>query len=129
RHQRTTLVNAANAQLLRLFCAQHVLDEVVKHSADWTGGTNVTPAEFLRRWLLEYLPVIRFVQTDAIADMLDRDEAGRVEALAAMGSADVPSVSLALAIGGMYLSGDWPAMRAVYGPDLDVAEHERWVDV
>jgi hypothetical protein len=36
--QRTVLVNATNAGLLRLFCAQHVIDEVVEHSEEWVAG-------------------------------------------------------------------------------------------
>lgn len=36
--QRTVLVTAANAGLLRLFCARHVYDEVIEHSGDWTAG-------------------------------------------------------------------------------------------
>ena len=59
--QRTVLVTAANAGLLRLFCARHVYDEVIEHSGDWTVGGLVTRDAFLRRWLLEYLPLIRVV--------------------------------------------------------------------
>ena len=34
--QRTVLVTAANAGFIRLFCAEHVYDEVIEHSGDWT---------------------------------------------------------------------------------------------
>lgn len=51
--QRTVLVTAANAGLFRLFCAQHVYDEVIEHSGEWTAGGPVTRGAFLRRWLLE----------------------------------------------------------------------------
>jgi len=34
--QRTVLVTAANAGLIRLFCARHVHDEVIEHSGEWT---------------------------------------------------------------------------------------------
>ena len=34
--QRTVLVTAAIAGLLRLFCAEHVYHEVIEHSGDWT---------------------------------------------------------------------------------------------
>jgi hypothetical protein len=59
--QRTVLVTAANAGLLRLFCAEHVYREVIEHSGDWTASGPVTRDAFLRRWLLEYLPLIRVV--------------------------------------------------------------------
>ncbi len=59
--QRTVLVTAANAGLLRLFCAEHVYQEVIEHSGDWTAGGPVSRDAFLRRWLLEYLPLIRVV--------------------------------------------------------------------
>ncbi len=42
--RRTVLVTAANAGLLRLFCAQHVVDEVVGHSAEWAEGSGVSYA-------------------------------------------------------------------------------------
>jgi hypothetical protein len=50
---RTVLSTAANAGLLRLFCAEHVYLEVIEHSGDWTGGGPVTRDAFLCRWLLE----------------------------------------------------------------------------
>ena len=40
--QRTVLVTAANAGLLRLFCAEHVYEEVIEHSGDWTATGPVT---------------------------------------------------------------------------------------
>src|SRR5580693_7024156 len=54
--QRTVLVTAANAGLIRLFCARHVHDEVFEHSSEWTATGPVTRGGFLRMWLLEYLP-------------------------------------------------------------------------
>src|SRR5208282_2065470 len=60
--QRTVLVTAANAGLLRLFCAEHVFGEVVEHSGDWTASGPVKRESFLRQWLLEYLPLIRIVE-------------------------------------------------------------------
>ena len=60
--RRTVLVTAANAGFLRLFCAEHVYEEVIEHSSDWAADGQVTRDAFLRRWLLEYLPLIRVVQ-------------------------------------------------------------------
>lgn len=59
--QRTVLVSAANAGCIRLFCARHVYDEVIEHSGEWTATGPVTRDDFLRAWLLEYLPLIRVV--------------------------------------------------------------------
>lgn len=36
RDQRTVLVTAANQQLIRPFCAQHVADEIVEHVETWS---------------------------------------------------------------------------------------------
>ncbi len=46
--QRIVLVTAANAGLLRLFCAEHVYREVIEHSGDWTATGPVTREDFLR---------------------------------------------------------------------------------
>jgi hypothetical protein len=129
--QRTTLVTAANAGLFRLFCAQHVVDEVVEHSADWTDGSPVSRTAFLRRWVREYLPVIRVVRSDdeLLASLLSPDEATRIAALAEHDLDDVPSATLALVLGAFYLSNDSPALRAVYGPEADLTEHGKWVEV
>ncbi len=81
--QRTVLVTAANAGLLRLFCAEHVSDEVVKHSGEWTASGPVTREGFLRQWLLEYLPLIRIVKIDeGHLAWLDPAELARVNYLA-----------------------------------------------
>lgn len=127
--QRTVLVTAANAGFLRLFCAQHVVDEVAEHSADWTRDTEVTQTDFLRRWLLEYLPVIRVVSSDVPASLLSPDEAARVGRLAQIDPEDVPSVRLALVLGAFYLSNDSHALRAAYGLEVDLTEHKKWVEV
>ena len=59
--RRTVLVTAANAGLVPLFCGEHVYREVIEHSGDWTAEGPVARDAFLRRWLLEYLPLIRVV--------------------------------------------------------------------
>ncbi len=42
--QWTVLVTAANAGLLRMFCAEHVYQEVIKHSGNWTASGPITRA-------------------------------------------------------------------------------------
>jgi predicted nucleic acid-binding protein len=129
--QRTVLVTAANAGLIRLFCAQHVHDEVIEHSGEWTATGPVTRSDFLRAWLLEYLPLIRVVPIgDEHLAWLGPAELARVRHLAQPGQDrdDVPSAVLALLLGAFFLSGDGKPLRAVYG-DADLSGHQAWVDI
>ena len=129
--QRTVLVTAANAGLLRLFCARHVHDEVIEHSGEWTATGPVTRDDFLRAWLLEYLPLIRVVPIgDEHLAWLSPAELARVRHLAQPGQDpdDVPSAVLALLLGAFFLSGDGKPLRAVYG-DADLSGHQAWVDI
>ena len=92
--QRTALVTAANAGVLRLFCAEHVFAEVVKHSGDWAASVPVTRERFLRQWLLEYLPLLRIVEIDeGHLAWLDPAELTRINCLASpdQDPDDVPS--------------------------------------
>jgi len=68
RNQRTALVTAANQQLIRPFCAQHVADEIVEHveTGSVSAGRAVPVADFLHRWHTEYLPVLRVVPDDGV---------------------------------------------------------------
>ncbi|MHB8465516.1 MAG: PIN domain-containing protein [Acidimicrobiales bacterium] len=128
--QRTALANAANAGLIRLFSASHVMEEVLEHSDEWTLGKEVSREAFLQRWLFEYLPLTRVLDIgdDALA-MLTPDERSRIEGLRAVDPDDVPSAILSLLLGGIYLTRDGRALRAAYGADVDVAEYEKWREV
>ncbi len=131
RNQRTALVTAANQQLIRPFCAQHVADEIVEHVETWSvsAGRSVPVADFMRRWYTEYLPVLRVVPDDAVPDAwLTSDERARIETLAIKDTDDIPSVKLALAIRGLYVSKDGPAVTAVYGAGADLIDREKWLD-
>jgi hypothetical protein len=122
--QRTVLVTAANAGLIRLFCARHVHDEVIEHSGEWTATGPVTRNGFLRAWLLEYLPLIRVVPIGAgHLAWLGPAELARVRHLAqpAQDPDDVPSAVLALLLGAFFLSGDVKPLRAVYGLSLVIS--------
>jgi predicted nucleic acid-binding protein len=128
--QRTTLTNVANEGLLRLFCSQHVIDEVGEHAAEWTNGSEVSLESFLRRWLMEYLPLLRVLQdNDVSRELLTPDEVGRIEKLRVVDPDDVPSATLALALGAFYLSDDKRALRAVYGPGVDLWRHGELLDL
>lgn len=129
--QRTVLVSAANAGFIRLFCAEHVYREVIEHSGDWTAAGPVTRDAFLRRWLLEYLPLIRIVPIgEDQLGWLGQAELERIRHLARpdQDPDDVPSAALSLLLGAFFLSEDGKPLRAVYG-DADLAGHREWVDI
>ena len=129
--QRTVLVTAANAGLLRLFCAEHVYLEVIEHSGDWTVGGPVTRDTFLRTWLLEYLPLIRVVPVEEWhLSWLDPAELARIRHLAEPGQDpdDVPSAALALLLEAFFLSEDGSPLRAVYGGVVP-PRHREWVSI
>jgi len=128
--QRTTLITATNAQVFRLFCAQHVVDEVVEHHGLWSGHkrTTVTSAQFLERWRQEYQRVIRVVPDDGLPwEWFSPTERDRLAQLEIEDADDIPSVKLALATRGLYLSKDNDALRAAYGAAADLIDHEDWL--
>jgi predicted nucleic acid-binding protein len=124
---RTTLVNASNADLLRTFVARHVVDEVYEHAEEWTAGSVVGLAEFLDCWQGQYLPLLRV--TEAPQGLLDPDEQRRVDDLAAVDPDDVPSATLALALGAFFVSEDRRAAMAVYGELAGGVARREWLDV
>jgi len=131
RNQRTALVTAANQQLIRPFCAQHVADEIVEHVETWSvnAGRAVPVADFLHRWYTEYLPVLRVVPDDGVPlEWLSPAERQRVRVAIDAGSRDVPSIKLVLAIRGLYVSKDGPAVAAVYGAGADLIDRDKWLD-
>ena len=129
--QRTVLVTAANAGFIRLFCAEHVYEEVIGHSGDWTADGQVSREDFLRRWLLEYLPLIRIVPVgEGHLAWLSPAELARVRHLGQPGQDpdDVPSAVLALLLEAFFLSEDGKPLRAVYS-DADLSGHREWVNI
>lgn len=129
--QRTVLVTATNAGAIRLFAASHVVGELDEHGEQWARESpSVSPAAFQARWEAEYRPLVREVRDkDLSPALLDPAERERVDRLDAEDSDDVPSVILALALGAFFLSEDGPAVRAVYGQDIDLEAHRDWLDV
>jgi predicted nucleic acid-binding protein len=131
KNQRNVLITAANQQLIRLFCAQHVVEEIIEHVERWSVNArrSVSIEDFLRRWHDEYLPALRVVPDNAIPDSwLSPDELTRLDTLALVDTDDIPSVKLALAICGLYISKDGPAVTAVYGADAEMIDREKWLD-
>jgi predicted nucleic acid-binding protein len=124
-NQYTTLVNATNAGYLRLFCARHVLDEVAEHYVEWCSQAKIAPSRFQETWVQNYVPLIHLVPT-LPNNLLSSNETRRIEELKRVDSDDVPSVTLALLIGGVYLSQDGPATTAVYGEGRTQNELQKW---
>lgn len=125
--RRTVLGSAANSGALRLFCAQHVHDEVYQHSEERAPKYGATRSEYLDLWAREYLPLMRTMDAGELpADFLAPSERARVDSLGE--SKDVPSVTLALALGAFFLTKDRPARRAVYAVDATPEELDKWLD-
>jgi predicted nucleic acid-binding protein len=124
--RRTSLVTATNAGFLRMFCAEHVIEEVEEHSSRWAREGRVNQAAFVDRWRDEYLPLLRCV--DIPSDLLTESEAQAIARLERIDPDDVPSATLARLLGAFYLSEDKRALEAVYGPELDFEIHHAWVD-
>jgi predicted nucleic acid-binding protein len=124
--RRLTLVNAANVGALRLFCAEHVIDEMYDRIKRDASRLRVSYDDLLARWEDEYLPLLRVVPNDTVSEsMLTSAERRRVRHLLA--SKDVPSVKLALALGALYLTEDQGARWAVYDERATAEELLKWV--
>ncbi len=129
--RRTVLVTAANQQIIRLFCSAHVIGEIFEHHAVFSSEakTPVRSEDFLLRFVTEYMPLLRVVPDDGVPfAWLSPAELKRLATLASTDTDDIPSVNLALAIRGLYLSKDKPALRAVYGAESELAEHAEWLE-
>ena len=127
KHGRTVLINAANERYLRLFVARHVLKEVERHGKRWAADDCVSHEAFLERWRSEYLPLIHLVDVpcDPVG-LLTPAETARISRLMAEDASDVPSACLSLLLGGLFLSVDRRALRAVYGVGVDMDKHRQW---
>lgn len=132
RDRRTTLVTAANAGAIRLFCASHVVEETIEHASEWVAEskTQLSPAAFLARLVSEYLPLVRVVRDEdllVLQNLLNPDERLRIEQLTSKDSDDVPSATLALLLGALFLTEDRDPLEAVYGPHVDLDAHRGWL--
>ena len=111
--QQTVLVNLANQQSARPFCAPHVLEEVDKHRDEWCRDAGVDPDQFSSTWHHWYLPLIRCVEPPE--GLLSPTEKERIDLLGTRDPDDVPSACLAILLGAAFISSDGPAAEAVYG--------------
>lgn len=124
----TTLVNGASSQMLRLFCARHVLEEVREHHEEWCDNAKVPAETFVRRYNAAYAPLLRAVRQVPEA-LLSTEEQARVERLRVEDADDIPSVTLALLLRAFYMSEDLRACRAVYGREFSSDEVRAWREV
>lgn len=126
--QTATLVNAANAGLIRLFCARHVLGEVAEHYRRVADQRGVTPQAFALLWNRRYARLLRVVAP--IPDgLLSKQESERIEELRRVDPDDVPSVTLAILLQAFYLSEDSAASAAVYGTRRGAEDLRAWREV
>lgn len=123
----TMLINGANNGLFRLFCAEHVVEEVYEHGNDWCKEWSekkkikISKDQFFDKWSTDYLPLIRVVKNcGQLKKLLDDDERARLSLLEVLDNDDVPSVCLSLVIQAFFLSRDNNALRAVYGDNFHV---------
>ncbi len=82
-HPRTILANATNSGILRLFCAEHVVEGVEEHLAEWADQKPVDPDRAGHVWRTMLLPMLRCV--DVPDALLTSAEAERIAALALIG--------------------------------------------
>lgn len=123
--RRTTLVNAARAGLFRLFCAGHVASEVFTHHERWSHEGKIDAARFTDVWVRDYAPLLHLIPSPPDG-LMTHAEAARLAALHLKDPDDVPSATLALALGAFYLSEDGAATTAVYGERRHNDELRAW---
>jgi predicted nucleic acid-binding protein len=128
RGKRPVLLNGANSGTFRLFCAQHVLEEVAEHSERWASDCGIPYDVYSDCWSRHFLPAIRLVSTAELRRLLSLEERHRIDALHAIDPDDVPSATLALALGAFYVTEDADARFAVYGKEAKAAERNNWLD-
>lgn len=126
--RQTVLVTGANTGAFRLFCAEHVVEEVVEHSERWASEFEIPYGIYIDCWQQYFLPNMRLVKTSQLRGLLSRSEVKRVDELQVRDPDDVPSAMLALALGAFYVTEDAHARFAVYGVEASVSERNNWLE-
>ena len=128
--KRMILVTAANFGALRLYCAQHVVEEVYRHSQEFAAKAGVTRADYIARFEREYVPLFRLVDdVESVEHLLTDEEKARVALLRETGSKDVPSVILSIILDAHYLTRDKLAFRTAYGREQTQVEFEQQTEL
>jgi hypothetical protein len=128
RGTRMALTSVANARGTRVFCAAHVVDEFYEHHEEWAHGYGVTPEVYRTAFETEYRPLLRVVATDGIEEMLLPEERARLDVLRGRDLDDVPTATVAIAMGAMPITMDPAPWEAVYGERADTADLQGWLN-
>jgi hypothetical protein len=89
---------------------------------------KVDCGKFADVWQTSYLPLLRHVLTNHLDQMLLEDERKRVMQLGIVQDPDdVPSATLALAMGALFLTEDKAAYEAVHGTRVEAGQLRRWL--
>lgn len=122
---RTVLMTGTNTGTFRLFCAAHVVEEVLEHGERWALEMGIPYDAYMECWNESLSPHLRLVDTIGLRALLSPEERKSIDAL--RDRDDTPSAMLSLVLGAFYLTEDGPARRAVYGVDVDADERRRWL--
>lgn len=125
REMPTILVSAASSGGLRLYCAQHVVDEVEKHLARWAREKSVDPRLAHEWWQKTHRRLLRVVDVPTGEDLYTPAEAERLHDLAERDKDDLPTAKLALLLGAPVLTKDKDVLPAVY-EGIDYQQHVAW---
>lgn len=126
--QRTVLGNGAHAGLFRLFCAEHVVTEVEEYNDQWAHELGFPADAYRNAWRIHFLPYVRVVRTGDLPGLLLPTESERIDRLRAIDPDDIPSVMLALCLGGLFVSEDTDAHLATYGYATTATERRAWLE-
>src|SRR5262245_30642957 len=89
--KRTVLVSLANSGYIRLFCAQHVLDEILEHAERMAKRLKAPLSAFMDHWDMEYVPLLRRIEVSE--SLITEEEARRMDTLKETDPDDIPSVT------------------------------------
>jgi hypothetical protein len=128
RREPTALVTIANTRAARIYCAPHVFTEFSKHRGKWAAEYGVSSPAYQEAFDVYYRPLVRRVQTDCLHEMLSPAERARLDQLRIEDADDVPTATLAIALGALPITKDHAPWKAVHGAPTDAATLHRWVD-
>ncbi len=127
---RTVLASAAGYGVLRLFCARHVIEEVLRHMDEWSAQGDVDPELVRAVWRDSYMRLLRWVDIPSTL-LYTSEELGRLRVLADPDKGDrddLPTAILTLLLDAPLLSRDRKPLVAVYGEGIDHIEHREWLE-
>lgn len=126
-HKPTALVTIANTRAARLYCAAHVIAELYEHIDEWARDYGVSPKTYEDAFVSMYRPLIRMIPTDGLKHLLLPDERARLDVLANVDRDDVPTATLAIALGALLITKDHALWEAVYGVPFDRSHLDLWL--